>query len=301
MTTLSWILAICVAIAAAAGVYISAAAARRPMKQWTQRIMTAKTDEAVQAVGEAPNVPTNESGRVAMKRYRKAMTSIADTRELEEAEQREVRFSAKARAQLALDRAISDDEERRTAFADWMTDYDTPKNDARRMYHLDVEDKKFVQDELRGLAQQRAASLLEQARHYNTLSLCNLIDLIGRGKRSDYFRQAGEPYDYPADWNELVAKLIKNPSLADFNVSGSDPAPGDIRLRTAHLIQETSVEPIHRLSEAKILLAYSKLQTRNGYYWREEIGAVMMAELPKLVVQLQQELGLTYTRITMTT
>lgn len=152
-----------------------------------------------------------------------------------------------------------------------------------------------VMTELEGLVRHSLDDALEKARSDRQFFLTVLKPFMQLGRSSFEqsragYSQIGIELAFPPDWNDMVARYIESPSVHDFIGVGGDQELGRLRLMAAEALRDRS------LTNAKIVLAKADQPSYSykgaKYPGRDEVGPVLLAELAKLVKQLEIELDL---------
>jgi hypothetical protein len=90
-----------------------------------------------------------------------------------------------------------------------------------------------------------------------------------------------DDHEYPSDWDELVAKMVKNPSSyhfgEQFETLRQEMDRGGLRLLASEALSEKS------LLKAKYVLAIVNKVNNSRYSWRDEVGEVRLAQLADMV------------------
>lgn len=131
------------------------------------------------------------------------------------------------------------------------------------------------------LADHHVARLLAKAKHGDTEAFIQLIgftELVGNGamryELSSYGLLTGRRYKEPDEWPDLVARLVKNPSVSQFRTD-MNLVGGEFRLLAASSLRERN------LRTAKYVLAYAN----ENPSVRVELGG-LADELAKLIIEI---------------
>ncbi len=124
--------------------------------------------------------------------------------------------------------------------------------------------------------------LLRQARQGDRDAFLNLRAFFASEKE---YHQRRPINGRPEDWAELVVRYLKNPDLTDFKdgslrYNHQMPQPGELRLMAAEALRTES------LVQGQEVLAHCNHYHTGGKY-HKEVGDRLLAELAKLVDQLQ--------------
>ncbi len=237
-------------------------------------------------------VPPPPKGWDTLREVRDAQAAIERARELIEDDARYQRQFEKQQAEMAT-QVINF----RTR-GDYLEHHDELIELAKQPHLMSDADKNWVAEQVNANAVAKADLLLDRARKGDRQSFIELMTFAPEYSASSglnwldfYSGQTGKPYEAPKDWNKLVVRYFENPSLDDFrNISANRLTPGDCRLMAASALQEES------LVLGQIVLALCKIGNNDSSYrpstsfpWRDEIGAVLLADVTKMVRRLQKQ------------
>jgi len=158
---------------------------------------------------------------------------------------------------------------------------------------------KNLHDHMQQATKDYAELLLVEARGGNAKSFFKLSGMVHAGhyEHGNYLANAGKKYSFPNDWDELLTRFFKNPSVEQFH-NQRDYAPNEI------LLVATEAMRTKDFIVAKLVLAYS-MEARHhesGYnsarhsqkYWpfRAAIGEFLLTELAAMVDSVHVKQGL---------
>jgi len=138
---------------------------------------------------------------------------------------------------------------------------------------ISTEDLEWMKARVQTKGIEAGAELLAAAREGDAASFKELR----KHHRDGLWPAEGEKR--PDDWNDLVARFIKNPKFRTFKGLDEDPKAGDLRLKAVAALRSES------LKEAKIVLAYCNYTD----VWRKEVGELLVNDLAKLVDRLTKD------------
>jgi hypothetical protein len=188
-------------------------------------------------------------------------------------EEERVELRIKAAPELALIRKMTDKETQRKALSELRDAYsaiwDKPGGP------LTKANLAWAKSTLADLTHQRADSLLEFSRGGDAKSFKQLERWVSRW---DFQYYHGSEYSYPADWNELVAKLVDEPSTSAFVDIKPSPDTSNVRTLALTALSEQS------LVKAAVILAYA--ESRSNI--KHALGKGLFDQLTEMVKELRK-------------
>ena len=140
----------------------------------------------------------------------------------------------------------------------------------------------WVTNQLKTLAPKMVEQRFERARHGSEEDFTVIREFMESGDKRLMFGEIA----YPADWNELVARFVKAPSLKDFRFDESAPHASEARGLAAEALEEDS------LLKAKVVLARCDVESESGSQFRSAVNDVLIAELARLIARHHLKSGL---------
>lgn len=249
------------------------AAAAKPHVEWAQKVLAAGSDERIVSYTRPDHVRGTKYPSVvseAVQSWNEASDRLMKRRQ---------RAQTVAEYEAALSREQLTDRVKKLRIVLYSKT------------HLDVETCKRLERDCSEAAQEYAGNLLESARagfRDKFLKLVAFVIPTYPSEVIDYHAMTSERYVVPSDWDELVVRYYKTPSLGDFKFRYCSESPGDLRLLAVRALDEQS------LLLAQVVLAHYDSRSRNGERWRQEIGEHLMTDLGKLVDHQHAEQRLTF-------
>lgn len=145
--------------------------------------------------------------------------------------------------------------------------------------------KAQVRSDIKDAVQERYANLIEKREERSVFLL--LVEFLAYiNYHGWYYGLKTKSLDYPADWNDLLARHYDTPDIHLFKRLPERGA-GDIRLLAAQAIREDN------LTIAQITLAYCNSESIHPHAvpYVTALGGELMAELAKLVERHRAELN----------
>jgi len=112
--------------------------------------------------------------------------------------------------------------------------------------------------------------------------LMQFFDKIGSGWSVRNYKKVGMSFEYPSDWNDLVARFYRSPAVHHFIGLEPNRQTGYWRQQAAEVLRRRG-----SLTDALMVLAVADQRTHHGHVWREEIGDRLLSDLAKLVTRLR--------------